>query len=210
MPRDLRETAAATIAEELERALARKQSGCLAIVELDPTGDGVLLARSATLERPSQLASQLEALFAAADRHGRRPRLIVASAGISGTAPLTERQDLVAVLEELDGGVCSWVAAADWARIARTPIVAEEFVSELARRAVALYLGFDEPASQGLPTPRAYGFRESERTALLNLFAAVERQPAGWLNTLRNRKRRPPIFANGRVRSEGHNSPSDR
>ena len=158
MPTDLRETAVTTIAGELKQALARKQPGCLAIVELDPTGDGVLLARSATLERPSQLASQLEALFAVADRDRRQPRLIVASAGISGTAPLAERPDLVAVLEELDGGACSWVAAADWARIARAPIVAEEFVAELARRAVALYLGFDETASQGLPSPRAYGF----------------------------------------------------
>ena len=138
---DVRQEAVAAIEEELARTLAGKGRGALIVVEVDPAGDGVVLARSATLERANKLTGQVTDIVRACDKAGLRPKLIVAGAGISGAKPLEERPDLVAVIDALDGEGCTWVAVWDAHRIARSVSVHMQFVEELDARSASLYVG---------------------------------------------------------------------
>lgn len=137
---DVRREAIAAIEDEIGRVIRRRAKDGLFVAELDPEGDGVLLARSATAERPDQLTPQIEQLLKAADRAGRRPKLIVACAGVSGTKLVEKRPDLVAVLEGLDEDGCSWVAVHALDRIGRSLTTTQGFLAELDRRGAALYL----------------------------------------------------------------------
>jgi hypothetical protein len=137
---DVRREAIAAIEDEMRRVVEGRAKGSLVVVELDPDGDGILLVRSATAEREDQLTPQIEQLLRAADLAGFRPKLIVACAGVSGAKPLAERPDLVAVLEGLDEGDCSWVAVFAPDRIARSTTTVQRFLEELVRRRAGLYV----------------------------------------------------------------------
>jgi DNA invertase Pin-like site-specific DNA recombinase len=141
MDEDLKREALATVEEHMAEALRRGIRSGHTLVELDPQGDGILLVRSATLERPDQLTGQIHQLLAAADKGVRRPKLIVACAGVSGAKPLERRPDLLAVLEALDRERCRWVAVAGTDRIARSITTTHRFLEELRQRRASLFLG---------------------------------------------------------------------
>jgi hypothetical protein len=88
--------------EELGRTLAQEQNGVLVVADIDPEGDGVVLARTARLDRREQLTPQVKLALEAAETAGLRPKMVVACAGVSGVKPLDQRPGLVAVLEALD------------------------------------------------------------------------------------------------------------
>lgn len=139
---DVRPEAIAVVEEELAHVLGQRQKGALVVAEIDPDGDGVVLARAARLDRPEQLTPQIEFVLKAADEAGLRPKLIVASAGVSGAKPLEERPDLVAVLAALDQEGCTWVAVRDADRVARSIVTATQFLDELDRREASVYVGY--------------------------------------------------------------------
>jgi DNA invertase Pin-like site-specific DNA recombinase len=137
---DLNGEAIAVIEEQMTEVLRRRLGGTLVVVEIDPDGDGVLLVRTARLEQKDQLTSQITQLLSAAQTASRRPRLIVACAGVSGVRPLNERPDLLAVLEALDQDRCRWVAVCGHERIARSTQTTQRFVAQLRLRDAALYV----------------------------------------------------------------------
>jgi DNA invertase Pin-like site-specific DNA recombinase len=142
MPRDLRTEATHAVEEHMHDALAHNKSGALTIIEVDPSGEGVLLARSATLDRPGQLTGQISELFAACDHGGRRPKLIVACAGVPGHKPLEERPDLLAVLGAIDDDRCAWLGVVEPTRIARSVETFHRFVAELEERGAGIFVRF--------------------------------------------------------------------
>jgi hypothetical protein len=82
---------------------------------VDPAGDGVVLARSAT-GCEVQLQNQLDALERFCTGEGLQPRLIVVSGEASIAAP---RQYLRLIEEAFAAGWCRWSAAYDLSRYAR-------------------------------------------------------------------------------------------
>ena len=141
MDNDLEREAIATVEEHMREALRQGIRSGHTIVELDPEGDGVLLVRSATLERPDQLTGQIHQLLQAADNGERRSKLIVACAGFSGAKPFERRPELHAVLEALDREGCTWIAVARADRIARTIPTTHRFLQELQQRGASLFVG---------------------------------------------------------------------
>jgi DNA invertase Pin-like site-specific DNA recombinase len=137
---DVRQEAIAAIEEELARTLADEGNGALVVIEIDPAGDGVMLARSARLDYADQLTGQVTNVFNACEKAGLRPKLIVAGAGISGAKALAERPDLAAVFEALDNEGCAWVAAWDTNRIGRGLFIHQQFLCELYLRGASLYI----------------------------------------------------------------------
>ena len=141
MDDDLEREAIATVEEHMREALRQGIGSGHTIVELDSEGDGVLLVRSATLERPDQLTGQIHQLLQAADKGERQPKLIVACAGISGAKPFESRPELHAVLGALDRDGCTWAAVARADRIARSIPTTHRFLQELRQRGAALFVG---------------------------------------------------------------------
>lgn len=147
-----------TLRRELEQAAELGKSQAFVELELDPEGDGVLLARSATFELNGRaVIEQARLLLSCCETSGERPRILIAATG-SGARPLEERPDLQAVLAALDAG-CTWFATRDIDRIGRgtTPVV--QFLCAAKERSAKIF--FPEQTFQPEAVARLLSFRES-------------------------------------------------
>jgi hypothetical protein len=118
--------------QEIERELGRAvqmDRGSLTVVEIDPSGNGVILVRLARADRASSLTGQTLWMLNTAASFGLKPKLIVACANVDGLLPFEKRPDLLATLDALDEDCCTWVGMHHVDRIAairRSPRVSSK------------------------------------------------------------------------------------
>jgi hypothetical protein len=120
------------------RAAASATEHVSTTVEIDRQGDGVLLVRSAALTTDA-LEVQARRLTEWCASHDRAPRVLIASAGVSGIARLDDRPDLLAALGHAVSG-CSWVAAANACCVSRDSTVLLDFLRLLDSTQTQLFL----------------------------------------------------------------------
>lgn len=104
-------------------------------VVLDPAGDGILLARSATGSE-KQLAQQLEALDRFCTDEGRKPRLVIVSGAPSTRVNPRYLQELE---EAFAAAWCRWAAAYDVTRYGRVTKHLGRLVQSAQQRNVELW-----------------------------------------------------------------------
>jgi hypothetical protein len=120
-------------------AVANADSGFVRSWIVDPAGNGVLYVRAAKVGRPDLVETQLTRLVAWCGEHDATPRALVVASGMSAWRPLDGRNDLQAVLVQVQNG-CTWIAAANGCVVARRCKVLLEFTSRLRDVGAELYL----------------------------------------------------------------------
>ena len=120
---------------------------------LDPSGDGVALARCAAHDRNGQaLMQQVDSLLSAATARGLCVRTLIVANGISGNRRFHERPDLLMVEEEIESG-CGWLGVFDRDRISRALVAWIAFADYLRETDTQLFVGrhgeLIEPADLG-------------------------------------------------------------
>ena len=120
---------------EGDLALFPHTGGWLGAAEVNPKGDGILLARSARSNKA--ICGQLRVLDEVVAKHNLNPRLVLAmvGSGRSTLGPHTAR-----IEQEIEAGWCRWLAMTDTTRVGRDGAPALDFLNNLSRAGTALYL----------------------------------------------------------------------
>lgn len=114
--------------------------GRLYVWELDPLGDGLVLARLSgrELQKGETVSGQAEACLRMCREDDRRVRWLVISLNTSGFLPFERRMDFAFVDEQIRQGTCRWIAVRAPDRIARERLPLELFFQMLRDDRVAL------------------------------------------------------------------------
>lgn len=115
--------------------------GAVFVTEYDRLGDGVILLQESGPDIPP-VTRQWSTLQPLLNELGLTPRHVIACHGISATAPIRNRPDLLALPELVRCEWCRWFACLDIGSISLWPDTVETIREELAAANTSLYLRF--------------------------------------------------------------------